>query len=64
MSSTSYMLNFVFSKNSASVHNANCSLILRACKVETDVSQTLIEARDRGGLWKVSQKNAICIFGM
>jgi len=47
---------FRFSKNSASVFNHHCCLILHACKVETDVSQTLIDARDRGGLWKISKR--------
>ena len=41
---------FRFSKNSASYFHQQCYLILHACKVETDDSQTLIDARDRGGL--------------
>ena len=36
---------------------------LHACKVETDYSQTLINARDRGGLWKVV-RNARYFCGM
>ena len=46
---------FRFSKNSASLFHQQCCLILHACKVDTDDSQTLIDARDRGGLWKVSK---------
>ena len=49
-------IKFRFSKNSASVFNQHCSQILHACKVDTDESQTLVEARDRGGLWKVNKK--------
>ncbi len=30
--------------------------ILQACKVESDNTQTLINARDRGGLWRVNKK--------
>ena len=30
--------------------------ILHACKVENDDTQTLINARDRGGLWKVNKQ--------
>ena len=29
---------------------------LQACKLENDVTQTLLTARDRGGLWKVKKK--------
>ena len=31
-----------------------CSGVLQACKVEENESQTLVNARDRGGLWKVN----------
>ena len=30
--------------------------ILQACKVESDDTQTLINARDRGGLWRVNKQ--------
>ena len=47
---------FRFSRNSASAfHNQYC-LILHACKVENDDTQTLVNVRDRGGLWKVCKK--------
>ena len=29
--------------------------ILYACKVEDDNTQTLVDARDRGGLWKINR---------
>ena len=45
-----------FLKNSASKFNEQCCLILHICKIDSDDSQTLIAARDRGGLWKVSKK--------
>ena len=47
---------FRFSKNSASKFNEQCCLILHACKIDSDDSRTLVAARDRGGLWKVSKK--------
>ena len=30
--------------------------ILKACKVEHDDSQTLVNLNDRGGLWKVNKE--------
>ena len=30
--------------------------VLRACKVETDVNETLVDGRDRGGLWRANPK--------
>ena len=53
---------FYFSKISSSAFNEQCCLILHACKVETDDTQTLVNARDRGGLWKVSKRmQDICL---
>ena len=55
---------FRFSRNSArAFHNHNC-LILHACKVENDDTQTLVNVRDRGGLSKVCKKNARYFCGM
>lgn len=47
---------FRFSKTSSSDYNKQCISILQACKVESDDSQTLVNIRDRGGLWKVNKK--------
>ena len=49
---------FRFSKSCNHVFNKQCILILQACKVENDNTQTLVvfNARDRGGLWKVNKK--------
>ena len=45
---------FLFS-NKCRTHQQNIS-ILQACRVGNDETQTLINARDRGGLWKVNKK--------
>lgn len=47
---------FRFSKQCASNFNRQCVAILQACKIDTDDSQTLVNARDRGGLWKVNKR--------
>ena len=47
---------FRFSKNCNTDFNKQCILILQACKLENDVTQTLVNSRDRGGLWKVNKK--------
>ena len=47
---------FRFSRSCNHVFNKQCILILQACKVENDNTQTLVNARDRGGLWKVNKK--------
>ena len=52
---------FKFSKNYKSEHNMQTVSILQACKVDCDDSQTYVNARDRGGLWKVN-KQAQTIF--
>ena len=46
---------FLFS-NKCRTHQQNIS-ILQACRVENDETQTLCNARDRGGLWKVNKKS-------
>jgi len=43
-------------KNLNNNYNLQCCSILHACKVETDESQTLINVRDRGGLWRANPK--------
>jgi hypothetical protein len=46
---------FHFSKNNCDFNNI-CSMVLKACKIDNDETQTLIDAKDRGGLWKVNKK--------
>ena len=51
-----------FSSTCQSVYNQQCSMILLACKEQSDlVHHTLIDARDRGGLWKI-RKEIINVF--
>ena len=40
---------------SSSDHSQQTLSILKACKVEHDDSQTLVNLNDRGGLWKVNK---------
>ena len=47
---------FRFTKSSSSSYNTQCLAILQACKVESDELQTLVNARDRGGLWRVNKQ--------
>ena len=47
---------FRFSKNCNTYSNKQCILIFKACKLENDITQTLLNARDRGGLWKIKKK--------
>ena len=48
---------FRFSKNfSSSEYKIQCVNILKACKTDSDDTQTLVNARDRGGLWKVNKR--------
>jgi len=42
--------------HASSFYNVQSCFILQACKVESDDSQLLINARDRGGLWRVGKK--------
>jgi hypothetical protein len=59
---------FRFSKNCSNVYNRQCVAILQACKIDSDDTQTLVNARDRGGLWKVNKNMQVlfikseCIF--
>ena len=50
-----------FNSASSSNYNTQCLAILKACKVDSDASQTLVNARDRGGLWRVN-KNMQALF--
>lgn len=45
---------FLYSTKGRSTYQQIIS-ILQACKVESDDTQTLINARDRGGLWRVNK---------
>ena len=47
---------FKFAKKWSSSFNRQCITILQACKTDFDASQTLVNVRDRGGLWRVSEK--------
>ena len=50
-----------FSSTKSSNYNIQCVAILQACKIDSDDSQTLVNARDRGGLWRVN-KNMQALF--
>ena len=60
--SLQYLAGFVIRKLYSSFHykkrnnlfHDQCSGVLQACKVQEDESQTLVNARDRGDLWKVN----------
>ena len=52
---------FRFSKSCSNDYNRQCVAILQACKIESDDAQTLVNARDRGGLWRVN-KNMQALF--
>ena len=43
-----------FCKNKNSEHNKQRATILLSCKVESDSTQSLINIRDRGGLWRIN----------
>ena len=45
----------------SSEYNRQCVFILQACITSSDDTQILVDARDRGGLWRVN-KNMQCIF--
>ena len=45
---------FRYNKKRNNLFHDQCSSVLQACKVEEDESQTLVNARDGGGLWKVN----------
>ena len=47
---------FKFSNKYKSDHSQQTLSILKACKVEHDDSQTLVNLDDRGGLWKVNKE--------
>ena len=47
---------FKFSNKYKSDHRQQTLSILKACKVEHDDSQTLVNLNDRGGLWKVNKE--------
>lgn len=46
---------FRFSKSFSKYYNRQCVAILKACKVDVDHTQTLVNIRDRGGLWRVNK---------
>ena len=46
---------FRFSKSFSKYYNRQCVAILKACKVDVDDTQTLVNIRDRGGLWRVNK---------
>ena len=45
---------FKFSKNKDCVYPKQCLSILLCCKIDSDNTQTLINAKDRGGLWRIN----------
>ena len=45
---------FKFSKNKDCAYSKQCLSILFCCKIDSDDTQTLINALDRGGLWRVN----------
>ena len=46
---------FKFSKNTDCVYSKQCVSILLCCKIDSDDTQTSINAKDRGGLWRVNE---------
>ena len=46
---------FKFSKNKDCVCSKQCLSILLCCKIDSDDTQTLINTKDWGGLWKVKE---------
>ena len=46
---------FKFSKNKDCVCSKQCLSILLCCKIDSDDTQTLINTKDRGGLWRVNE---------
>ena len=46
---------FRFGKSFSNNYNRQCVAILKACKVDSDETQSLVNARDRGGLWRVNK---------
>ena len=46
---------FKFSKNKDCVYSKQCLSILLCCKIHSDDAQILINAEDRGGLWRVNE---------
>ena len=46
---------FRFSKSFSNNYNRQCVAILKACKVDSDETQSLVNARDGGGLWRVNK---------
>ena len=46
---------FKFSKNKNCAYSKQCVSILLCCKIGSDDTQTLINAKDRGGLWRVNE---------
>ena len=48
-------------KNASDNFHTQCVAILQACKIDSDDSQTLVNVRDRGGLWRVN-KNMQALF--
>ena len=47
---------FRFGKDWSRQYNKECATILEGCRVENDTSQTLVNIRDRGGLWRVEKR--------
>ena len=43
-------------KRKSSPYYEQYTSILKACKIDSDSTQTFVNARDRGGLWKVNEK--------
>ncbi|XP_057290251.1 uncharacterized protein LOC130612937 [Hydractinia symbiolongicarpus] len=46
---------FCFGKQQSNV-NKQYALVLKYCKIDVDDTQTLVNIRDRGGLWRVNQR--------
>lgn len=55
---------FCYNWNQSDTHGVWVSdwfhvLVLKSCKIDADDSQTLVNVKDKGGLWKVNQKRWI-----
>ena len=46
---------FKFSKCKDCVYSKQCVSILVCCKIDSDDTQTLINSKDQGGLWRVNE---------
>ena len=51
---TNYILSSNFQKQDC-VYSKQCLSILLCCKIDSDDTQKLVNAKDQGGLWRVNE---------